>query len=168
MNTTESNCYVRAKFKWLEYSVDYNANGDYGTVTFDSASHIYTDNFALAPTVTPSPGYSLAGWATNATGEVVFVPGQSVTGSDIGATAGGGVTLYANWTQNVYSVTFCYTNSEGVAASTVLSVPGTENAAPPDSPTQAQLRWCRCSKSYQAQPCRDRHWPCSRFGTSAT
>ena len=131
--TTESNCYVRAKYKWLEYSINYDANGGHGTVAPDASSHIYTNEVALASTAEPSAGYSLAGWTTNATEGAVFDPGQVVTGADIGATTSGVVTLYANWTQNVYSVTFCYTNSQGAAASLVRSVLGTENAEPPDA-----------------------------------
>ena len=130
--TTESNCYVRANFTWLNYQIDYNANDGHGTVTPDTNNYIYTNEVALA-SASPSAGYSLAGWTTNATEGAVFEPGQVVTGADIGATTSGVVTLYANWTQNVYSVTFCYTNSEGVAASLVRSVLGTENAEPPDA-----------------------------------
>ncbi len=130
--TTESNCYVRAKFKWLEYQIDYNANGDHGTVTPDTSNYIYTNEVELA-SASPSDGYSFAGWTTNATDGVVFEPGQVVTGADIGATTSGVVTLYANWTQNVYTVTFYYTNSQGIADSTVQSVLGTENAEPPDA-----------------------------------
>ena len=130
--TTESNCYVRANFTWLNYQIDYNANDGHGTVTPDTNNYIYTNEVALA-SASPSAGYSFAGWTTNTTDEFIFEPGQVVTGADIGATTSGVVTLYANWTQNVYSVTFCYTNSEGVAASLVRSVLGTENAEPPDA-----------------------------------
>ena len=130
--TTESNCYVRANFTWLNYQIDYNANDGHGTVTPDTNNYIYTNEVALA-SASPSAGYSFAGWITNTTDEFIFEPGQVVTGADIGATTSGVVTLYANWTQNVYSVTFCYTNSEGVAASLVRSVLGTENAEPPDA-----------------------------------
>ena len=130
--TMESNCYVRAKFKWLEYQIDYNANDGHGTITPDASSYIYTNEVALA-SASPSDGYSFAGWTTNATEGTLFVPGQVVTGADIGATTSGVVTLYANWTQNVYTVTFCYTNSDGVADSTVRSVLGTESAEPPNA-----------------------------------
>ena len=130
--TTNSTCDVRARFKWLKYQIDYNANGNHGTVTPDTSDYIYTNEVALA-SANPSAGYSLAGWTTNATEGTLFEPGEVVTGADIGATTSGVVALYANWTQNVYSVTFCYTNSEGVADSTVRTVLGTENAVPPDS-----------------------------------
>ena len=130
--TAESNCYVRAKYKWLEYSINYDANDGHGSVTPDASSYIYTNEVALA-SASPSAGYSFAGWTTNAAEGAVFEPGQVVTGADIGATTSGVVTLYANWTQNVYSVTFCYTNSQGAAASLVCSVLGTENAEPPDA-----------------------------------
>ena len=131
-NPAESNCYVRAKYKWLEYSINYDANDGHGSVTPDASSYIYTNEVALA-SASPSAGYSFAGWTTNAAEGAVFEPGQVVTGADIGATTSGVVTLYANWTQNVYSVTFCYTNSQGAAASLVRSVLGTENAEPPDA-----------------------------------
>ena len=130
--TTESNCYVRANFTWLNYQIDYNANDGHGTVTPDTNNYIYTNEVALA-SASPSAGYSFAGWTTNATDEFIFEPGRVVTGADIGATTSGVVTLYANWTQNVYSVTFCYTNSEGVAESLVRSVLGTKDAVPPDA-----------------------------------
>ena len=102
---TESNCYVRAKYKWLEYSINYDANDGHGTVAPDASTYIYTNEVALA-SASPSAGYSFAGWTTNAAEGAVFDPGQVVTGADIGATTSGVVTLYANWTQNVYSVTF--------------------------------------------------------------
>ncbi len=130
-NESVSTCDVRAVFKWIEYRIRYDANGGHGTVAPDSSSYFYTNEVALAY-ASPSPGYSLAGWSTNATGRAAFMPGQVVTGADLGATADGVVTLYAEWTQNVYTVTFRYRDGSGALVGAAQSVLGTESALPPD------------------------------------
>ena len=51
------------------------------------------------------PGWSFAGWATNATGRAVWQPGETVR-LDLASRAGETATLYAAWTGDPYTVAF--------------------------------------------------------------
>ena len=78
-------------------TVTFNANGGEGTMVPQE----FTNGVAqvLSTNMFTRTGYTFAGWATNQNGTVVYVNGQSVyVPSD--------VTLYAQWTANVYAVKF--------------------------------------------------------------
>lgn len=83
----------------IKYTVEYNGNSMTGGST---ASSSYTYGVAKALTLNgfTKTGYSFAGWATSATGDVVYTDGQSVT--NLSSTNGATVTLYAKWTPNTY------------------------------------------------------------------
>ena len=75
------------------YSIAYNPNGGSGTMeptaaTYDSETTVASNGFTWARHV-------FMGWATNATGEVVYLAGQPVT--NLTAQSSGVVTLYAVW-----------------------------------------------------------------------
>ena len=82
------------------YTVSYNANGGSGTTA--SSSHTYDVSKALTSNGFTRAGYTFAGWATSASGSVVYSNGQSV--KNLTATKGATVTLYAKWTLNTYSL----------------------------------------------------------------
>ena len=79
------------------YTVSFNANGGTGdamatqTFTYDAA-------LALSPNAYERTGYSFAGWATTADGEVVYADGEIV--SNLASTPDAKVELFAKWTKN--------------------------------------------------------------------
>ena len=84
---------VRAAWTANSYSIAYNPNGGSGTMeatsaTYDSATNLAANGFTWA-------GHVFTGWATNATGGVVYAAGQPVT--NLTAQSSGVVTLYAVW-----------------------------------------------------------------------
>ena len=84
---------VRAAWTANGYSIAYNPNGGSGTMeataaTYDSEATVAANGFTWA-------GYVFAGWATNATGQVIYEAGQPVT--NLTAQSSGVVTLYAVW-----------------------------------------------------------------------
>ena len=104
------------------YTVTYNGNGNTGGSTA-SSSHTYGTAKALTSNGFTKTGYSFAGWATSASGSVVYSNGQSV--SNLTATNGGTVNLYAKWNINKYTVTISRNNTGygTVSASSVANVP---------------------------------------------
>ena len=84
---------VQAAWTANNYSIAYNPNGGSGTMeataaTYDSEATVATNGFTWT-------GHVFAGWATNATGEVVYAAGQPVT--NLTAQSSGVMTLYAVW-----------------------------------------------------------------------
>ena len=84
------------------YTVKFNANGGTGTMADESMT--YDAEKALTACAFTRTGYTFAGWANTANGEVEYVNGATV--KNLTATAGGTVTLYAKWTPNEYTVDF--------------------------------------------------------------
>lgn len=85
------------------YYVKYNGNGSTSGSTAQS-QHTYGTPKALTSNGFSRNGYSFGGWATSASGSVVYSNGQSV--SNLTTTSGGTVNLYAVWNPNSYSVKF--------------------------------------------------------------
>ena len=106
------------------YSISYNANGGSGAMnatpaTYDCEVEVAANGFIRT-------GHSFAGWATNATGAVVFAAGQPVT--NLTDVADAQLTFYAVWNVNQYMVTFNANGGEG--GKTVTQNYGTALAAP--------------------------------------
>ena len=85
------------------YSVQFNGNGNTGgsmsnqDFTYGTAQNLNANGFSRT-------GYTFAGWATSADGDVDYADKASVI--NLTTTNGGTVTLYAKWTANSYSVQF--------------------------------------------------------------
>ena len=84
---------VRAAWTANRYSIAYDPNGGSGSMsptsaTYDSEATVAANGFTWS-------GHVFMGWATNATGEVIYVAGQPVT--NLTAQSSGIVTLYAVW-----------------------------------------------------------------------
>ena len=92
-----------AKWTPITYTIQYNGNGSTSGSTANS-SHTYDQAKALTANGFVKTGYTFAGWATSATGAVVYTNKQSV--KNLSSTQGATVTLYAKWTANTYAVTF--------------------------------------------------------------
>ena len=84
---------VRAAWTANSYSIAYNPNG--GSGTMNATAMVYNGEGAVASNGFTYAGHVFTGWATNATGEVVYGAGQSV--SNLTAQTSGVVTLYAVW-----------------------------------------------------------------------
>ena len=79
------------------YTVRYNANGGSGAPI--NQTKFYGVNLTLTASKPTRTGYTFAGWATSASGSVVYSP--------LGVyTANTGTTLYAVWTPNKYTVKY--------------------------------------------------------------
>ena len=104
--TTVSNGVVNLYAKWTAntYSVKFNANTTGATGSMANEAFTYGTAKALTANAFAKTGYTFSGWATSATGAKAYNDKQSV--SNLTATAGGTVNLYAVWTANTYSVKF--------------------------------------------------------------
>lgn len=93
-------CYTAAN----TYTVVYKGNNNTGGSTANS-SHTYGTAKALTANGFTKTGYTFWGWSTSSTAPTpTYTNGQSV--SNLTATNGGTVTLYAVWQANTYSVTY--------------------------------------------------------------
>ena len=96
--TSESQT-VYAKWKPNTYYVKFNGNGNTGgsmsnqTFTYDTGQNLTANSFKRK-------GYSFQGWATSASGGVVYSNGQNV--KNLTSANGGTVNLYAVWQANNY------------------------------------------------------------------
>ncbi len=94
-NTYHGNPTIEADWRSNNYTIKFNANGGTGTMadlamTYDTAKNLTVNTFTRE-------GYDFAGWATLPNGtETTYTDGQSV--SNLTASDGGVVTLYARWT----------------------------------------------------------------------
>ncbi len=99
-----SNVTLYAQWTAVDYSVTYNGNTNTGgSVPTDGTTYNITDTVTvLGNTGTLlKTGYTFAGWNTAANGS-----GTSYNGGDTFAMGSSNVTLYAQWTENTYSVTY--------------------------------------------------------------
>ena len=104
---------VLAAWTANSYSIAYSPNGGSGTMeataaTYDREATVATNGFTWT-------GHVFAGWATNATGEVVYAAGQPVT--NLTAQSSGVVTLYAVW-ETATIATTCATEGATIYYST--------------------------------------------------
>ena len=94
---------VNATFAPITYTVSFNANGGTGDAmatqnfTYDAAQNLTANTYTRT-------GYTFAGWATTADGDVAYADGAEV--SNLAMTQGANVELYAKWTANTYYVHF--------------------------------------------------------------
>jgi uncharacterized repeat protein (TIGR02543 family) len=84
------------------YTVKFDSNGGNGTM--DSPTFTYDKEEPLTANAFTRTGYTFAGWAESAGGNVVYADKESVKNlkSENNAT----ITLYAQWTANTYTVKF--------------------------------------------------------------
>lgn len=114
---------VYARWTANSYSIKFNANGGSGSMsnlsmTYNTAKNLTNNSFTWT-------GHAFAGWATNATGDVVYANGQSV--NNLTATQNGVVNLYAKWTVNNYKVKFNANGGNGTMADLSMTYGVAEN-----------------------------------------
>ena len=101
---------INASLRNFTYSVVFNGNGSTsGTMNNQAFEYSIAQN--LTANGFNRTGYTFAGWATEANGAVAYTNQQSV--SNLTATDGGTVNLYAKWTPNTYTVHFDGNGSTG-------------------------------------------------------
>ena len=88
---------IRANWTANRYSIAYDANGGSGEMSATEAE--YDAGSTISQPTFSRPGYMATGWATNATGRVVYEAGQVVT--NLTAQQGGVIRLYAVWVKNL-------------------------------------------------------------------
>ncbi len=101
-----------------KYKIKFNANGGSGSMSdqnmvYDTAANLTANAFSWA-------GHTFLGWATSATGSVVYKDGVSV--SNLVSASGGSITLYAVWSINAITITFDATTNGGSTSETSRSI----------------------------------------------
>ncbi len=101
---TTSNVTLYAQWTAVNYSVTYNGNTNTGgSVPTDGSTYHITDTVTVLGNTGSlvKAGYTFTGWNTLANGS-----GTSYSGGDTFAMGSSNVSLYAQWTENTYSVTY--------------------------------------------------------------
>ena len=96
-----------AAMSWSTYTISYNANG--GTGAPANQTKTYGTDLTLSSTKPTRTGYSFKGWATSASGAVVYASGAKYTNN-------AAVTLYAVWAANTYTVSYNANGGTGAPA----------------------------------------------------
>lgn len=107
--------------------VSFDANG--GTGSMAAMEIPYGVETALTKNSLTRSGYTFAGWATSASGEVVYADGAKVN-----LTSDEDVTLYAVWTKNSYQVTYEDENGETVKESATVAFGDSVDLTAPTAP----------------------------------
>ncbi len=84
------------------YTIAYNANGGEGAMASTPAT--YGESLQLPASLFTRTGYTFAGWATEAAGEVVYPDSAEV--ENLTAELNGTITLYALWQANTYTIAY--------------------------------------------------------------
>ena len=124
--TMAANTTLYAQWAPNTYTVQYNANG--GTGTTAASSHTYDAAKALTANGFSREYYTFAGWATSASGLVIYTDEESVL--NLTGVNGDTVTLYAKWRANRYTVQYDANGGTGTtaASSHTCDVPKTLTA----------------------------------------
>lgn len=93
---------------WTSYTVKYNANGGSGAPS--SQTKWKDQTLTLSKTKPTRTGYTFQGWATSASGSVVYASGASYTSN-------ASVTLYAVWKAITYTVSYNANGGSGAPSS---------------------------------------------------
>ena len=101
------------------YTIAFNANGGSGSMS-SLSSCLYDDSYTLTANAFTRTGYTFAGWNTKADGTGTSY-GNKTSVSKLSATNGATVTLYAQWTENTYTITF---NGNGNTGGSTASLTG--------------------------------------------
>ncbi len=111
----------------VNYTVSFEPNT--GSGTMETVSATYDKSFVLPANTLTKEGYHFLGWATTASGEVMYEDGA--TAENLTDTEGKNVVLYAVWEINTYTVTFKYYNNQGTYVSVAVKTNHGEAAKVP-------------------------------------
>ena len=122
------------------YTVSFNKNNDAATGTMEDQTHTWNATLALTANTFECTGYTFAGWATSADGDVVYNDAEEV--SNICHPGDANIELFAKWkelltnTEPVSYITATGTSATK-AAGTVYVLDGTED----ELGTSGQTTW---------------------------
>ena len=94
-----------------QYEVVFDKNAANAQGSMNNQQFVYDQPQTLETNQYTNEGYTFAGWATSANGNVVYTDGQEV--SNLVAEANGTITLYAVWSANTYTVEFAANTGNG-------------------------------------------------------
>ena len=94
-----ANLDLYAQWSRITYTIKYNKNASDATGTMANTTKYYGTNVTLRSNAFKRTGYSFAGWATSANGDVMYSNGATYT-------ANANVTLYAKWDPHKYTIVF--------------------------------------------------------------
>ncbi len=109
----------------ISYTVRFNKNASDATGTMANQSFTYDRASALRANAFSRTDYTFTGWATSASGAKVYNDKQSV--SNLTATAGVIVDLYAKWEIPTYTVKFNANGGSGTMTDQVLTYDKTQS-----------------------------------------
>ncbi len=111
---------------WATYSVRFNKNNDAATGTMANQAFTYNTAQALTANGFTREGYTYAGWNTAADGSgTSYADGQSV--SNLTATNGGTVDLYAQWTPITYTLRLHHNDGTGAYTDMAMTYDQSKN-----------------------------------------
>ena len=122
------------------YTVSFNKNNDAATGTMEDQTHTWNATLALTANTFECTGYTFAGWATSADGDVVYNDAEEV--SNICHPGDANIELFAKWKElptNTEPVSYITATgiSDTKAAGTVYVLDGTED----ELGTSGQTTW---------------------------
>ena len=97
--TPTENMTLYAQWSRITYTIKYNKNASDATGSMANTTKYYGTNVTLRSNAFKRTGYSFAGWATSANGDVMYSNGATYT-------ANANVTLYAKWDPHKYKIVF--------------------------------------------------------------
>lgn len=108
---------ISVTFAPITYTIRYNGNGATSGATA-SSTHTYDAAKKLTANGFSRTGYTFAGWATSANGNIVYKNEESVT--NLSAKQSDIVDLYAVWTANTYVMTLDENNRSNLKTKNVV------------------------------------------------
>ena len=105
----QSNITLFAQWTPITYTVSFNANGGAGTMTSDNVNH--GSNYTIKANTFTRAGHTFTGWRTAATGGTAHAAGATINN----VTAG--ITLFAQWTPNTYTIAYNANGGTGTMTS---------------------------------------------------
>ena len=142
---------------WLAANqLSYNGNSNTGgSIPVDPNTYNPTQMITLLPGVPTRSGYTFSGWALNSAGTgSVYQAGQKI---EMGYT---GITVYAKWTINQYTLTFSLNGAQKGSAPSAVTRNYEETYTIPDTPTKVH-------RSVDDQWKRFRRWNTKSDGTGS-
>ena len=118
-----------AQWEPISYTVAFDANAEDASGTMDKQSMTYDVAASLSANQFVRTGYTFAGWNTASDGNgTSYKDGEEV--KNLTTTDGGEITLYAQWTEDTYTVTYTDgVDGEDVFEDTVYTITYTQKTA---------------------------------------
>ena len=156
---------VYAKWTAITYTIAYDANNSSASGATGSQSCTYGTEYTIAANGFTLTGYSFTGWNTAANGTgTSYAAGDIVT--NLSATAGTTITLYAQWTANkIESITVSAPTYSGTNLNLTSSTSGTTTTFSVDS-GYASYVWLYEGTVMQSSS--SNTWALDRSGSSPT